>query len=174
MLRERHGFETHPLDQSLRFGSQNPRSLLSDPRLVIAALIESLKTAIEACRETVGYDSGHAFLERNQGSRRIVGCWSVELRPGGFHVSHIHPEGWLSSAYDVEVPKTPANSADKSGWIKFGEPRVPTQGAGPAHYEQPRAGRLVPFSSYMWHGTVPFRSDEPRMTVAFDVVPEKQ
>jgi hypothetical protein len=30
------------------------------------------------------------------------------------------------------------------------------------------------FPSYMWHGTIPFRSDEPRMTVAFDVVPEKQ
>jgi hypothetical protein len=26
----------------------------------------------------------------------------------------------------------------------------------------------------MWHGTVPFESNEPRMTVAFDVVPGKR
>lgn len=170
LLYERHGFETHPLDQSLRFGSQTPRSLLSDPSAVIAALIESLKKAIEAYREAIGYDPGHPFLERNQGSSRIVGCWSVKLRSGGFHVNHIHPEGWLSSAYYVEVPKTVATSTDKSGWIKFGEPRMPTTGAAPAHYEQPRAGRLVLFPSYMWHGTVPFDAKEPRMTVAFDVI----
>ena len=30
--------------------------------------------------------------------------------------------------------------------------------------------RLVLFPSYMWHGTVPFAGDEPRLTVAFDLV----
>lgn len=170
VLYERHGFDTHPLDQSLRFGSQTPRSLLGDPSKVIQGLIGSLKKSIEAYREAIGYDPGHPFLEHNQGDSHIVGCWSVKLRSGGFHVNHIHPEGWLSSAYYVEVPETVADAPDKGGWIKFGEPRMPTPGAGPAHYEQPRAGRLVLFPSYMWHGTVPFESSEPRMTVAFDVV----
>jgi hypothetical protein len=27
------------------------------------------------------------------------------------------------------------------------------------------------FPSYFWHGTLPFRSDSPRLTVAFDMVP---
>jgi len=30
----------------------------------------------------------------------------------------------------------------------------------------------VLFPSYFWHGTLPFHSDQPRLTVAFDVVPE--
>jgi hypothetical protein len=30
---------------------------------------------------------------------------------------------------------------------------------------------MVLFPSYMWHGTVPFRSPTPRTTIAFDVVP---
>ena len=30
---------------------------------------------------------------------------------------------------------------------------------------------LVLFPSYFWHGTVPFVSDQPRLTVAFDAVP---
>ena len=170
VLYDRHGFEAHPLDQSLRFGSQTPRSLLSDPSPVIKGLIASLKKSIEAYREAIGYDPAHPFLERNRGNTRMVGCWSVKLRSGGFHVNHIHPEGWLSSAYYVEVPEIVSTAADKGGWIKFGEPRMPTPGAGPAHFEQPREGRLVLFPSYMWHGTVPFESDEHRMTVAFDVV----
>ena len=36
---------------------------------------------------------------------------------------------------------------------------------------QPASGRLELFPSYVWHGTVPFESDDPRMTVAFDRVP---
>jgi hypothetical protein len=36
---------------------------------------------------------------------------------------------------------------------------------------QPRVGTLVLFPSYMWHGTVPFRSTQARTTIAFDVVP---
>jgi hypothetical protein len=59
------------------------------------------------------------------------------------------------------------------GGIKFGEPDIDIGPAGAARRRiQPATGRLVLFPSYMWHGTEPFESDEPRMTVAFDVVPE--
>jgi hypothetical protein len=35
----------------------------------------------------------------------------------------------------------------------------------------PEVGLLVLFPSYFWHGTLPFKSEEPRLTVAFDAVP---
>ena len=58
------------------------------------------------------------------------------------------------------------------GWLKFGEPGVVTNPPlGPEHFVKPKAGDLVLFPSYMWHGTVPFGGDEPRLTVAFDVLP---
>jgi hypothetical protein len=37
---------------------------------------------------------------------------------------------------------------------------------------RPELGLLVLFPSYFWHGTLPFHSEQPRLTVAFDVVPE--
>jgi hypothetical protein len=40
------------------------------------------------------------------------------------------------------------------------------------HFVKPKPGRLVLFPSYMWHGTVPFTTDEARMTIAFDAVPK--
>jgi hypothetical protein len=37
---------------------------------------------------------------------------------------------------------------------------------------RPEVGTLVLFPSYMWHGTVPFTSQQPRLTVAFDLLPQ--
>ena len=45
---------------------------------------------------------------------------------------------------------------------------------GPEHVVKPEPGRLVLFPSYMWHGTVPFDGDAPRLTVAFDLVPARK
>jgi uncharacterized protein (TIGR02466 family) len=100
----------------------------------------------------------------------MTGCWSVRLGKEGFHVNHVHPEGWISSAYYAEVPSEVADTEAKSGWIKFGEPRFPVPGATPEKFVQPRVGTLVLFPSYMWHGTMPIHGDEPRMTVAYDAV----
>jgi hypothetical protein len=96
----------------------------------------------------------------------------VLLKPNGFHVNHYHPLGWLSSAFYVEVPNGALDSADREGWIKFGEPpwlTVPPM--PPEHYIRPQPGKLVLFPSYMWHGTVPFTTAESRMSIAFDIVP---
>jgi hypothetical protein len=62
-------------------------------------------------------------------------------------------------------------SADNSGALQFGEPNF-DMGLNPRHSVQPKAGTLVLFPSYMWHGTVPFHSEEARTTIAFDVVPK--
>jgi hypothetical protein len=43
----------------------------------------------------------------------------------------------------------------------------------PRRLVQPEVGTLVLFPSYMWHGTVPFESAEPRITVAFDLLPDR-
>jgi hypothetical protein len=90
---------------------------------------------------------------------------------GGFHVNHIH-NGWISSVYYVDVPEIAADAQAHQGWLKFGEPSADL-GFGNAvrRLVQPKPGRLVLFPSYLWHGTVPFNSDETRMTIAFDAMP---
>lgn len=170
VLEERHRWQAHPLDQSLRFGTQTPGDLLTDPDPVIQAFLRALAAPIADYRAQVGRDPGHPLGARNAGDARFAGCWSVRLRRGGFHVNHIHPVGWLSSAYYVHTPADVADVEAQSGWIKFGEPRFPVPGALPERIIQPRPGRLVLFPSYMWHGTTPITTDEPRVTVAFDVV----
>jgi Tfp pilus assembly protein PilF len=169
-LHRRHQFEAHPLDQSLRLGTQTPRNLINDPDPVIQAFISALAAPIDAYRDAIGYDPDHPLKMRNRGSSMITGCWSVRLKRGGFHVNHVHPDGWISSAYYAEVPQEVDDEEARSGWIKFGEPRYPVPGVTPEKMVMPKAGRLVLFPSYLWHGTTPIRGDEPRMTLAFDVV----
>lgn len=165
-----HQLNTHPLDQSLRHGTQTARDLRADANHVVQLYIDSLAEPIKAYRSRLGFDEAHPFLQRNRGDHELAGCWSVRLQREGYHVNHIHPKGWISSAYYVEVPSEVEDDNLRSGWIKFGEPRMETPGADAVRYEKPQPGRLVLFPSYMWHGTMPIHGDEPRMTIAFDVI----
>ncbi len=169
-----HRQASHPLDQSLRQGTQTSRSLLADPHPLIRRYLELLEAPIADYQRAIGSDAGHPMRSRNSRPARPTGCWSVRLRRDGFHVNHIHPRGWISSAYYVSVPAETVDPARMSGWLKFAEPRFPMPRATPLHFVQPREGRLVLFPSYFWHGTNPIAGDEPRLTIAFDCLPEPE
>lgn len=165
-------FETHPLDQSLRLGVQTSRDLTSIEDPVIEAYVKALDKPIRLYMSAVGGAADHPLSARNTGDYRISGSWSVRLHGRGWHVNHVHPEGWLSSAYYVTVPEDVDDANSRSGWIKFGEPPFACDpAAGPEHWIQPSAGMLVLFPSYLWHGTAPIKDGATRVTAPFDVVP---
>lgn len=171
VLAERQQLAMHPLDQSLRFGAQTPRSLLADPHPLIREFLGLLSAPIAEYRSRLPQSEQHPLLSRNHGEARLSGCWSIRLHRGGYHLNHVHPSGWLSSACYIHAPADTQDAVARSGWIKFGEPRYPTPGVGAERMVQPRAGMLILFPSYMWHGTMPISTDEPRVTVGADVLP---
>jgi hypothetical protein len=164
-----HTRRTHPIGQSLRHGSQTSQSLDLSKDPVIRAFFAAIDGPIR--RRLAALGQGPDIVRaRNTGAYAFNGVWSVRLRPQGFHADHLHPRGWLSSACYIALPGAVAR--DREGWLKFGEPGVPTQPSLPAqHYIKPEPGLLALFPSYMWHGTVPFGGDEPRLTIAFDLIP---
>jgi tetratricopeptide (TPR) repeat protein len=165
-LKDVHAFRAHPFDQSLRHGSQ-AADLLEQEHPAIRALPQALDGPIKRRLKELGSGSD-PVRSRNTGGYAFRGMWSVRLYPNGYHVDHVHPQGWLSSACYVETVK----DNGREGWIKFGEPGVRTEPKlGPEHFEKPEPGLLVLFPSYMWHGTVPFTGDQTRLTFAFDLVP---
>jgi uncharacterized protein (TIGR02466 family) len=170
-LRKLHIYAAHPLDQSLRGGTQTPVSLLDSHDPIIRAFFAALDQPIRAHMARIGADKGHPLTERNSGAYRFRGCWSVRLTQGGSHVNHVHPEGWLSSAYYVTTPPDVEDVNAKTGWLTFGEPRFREANLEPEYYVQPKVGRLALFPSYMWHGVRPFTAGAERMTIAFDIVP---
>jgi tetratricopeptide (TPR) repeat protein len=164
-----HAYRTHPFDQSLRQGSQAPNILAVD-HPAIRAFPAAVEGAIAAHLAALGRGDD-PVRARNTGRWAFQGCWSVRLRPQGFHADHVHSQGWLSSACYLALPDA-VERPGREGWLKFGEPGVATDPPiGPEHFVKPEPGLLALFPSYMWHGTVPFGGDQPRLTIAFDLVP---
>jgi tetratricopeptide (TPR) repeat protein len=170
VLRTIHRSRGEYLDQSVRGGTQTDGPLFSRIEPAIRALRSAVVEAVDDyVARLPAQDSEHPLLRHRSDRRvRFAGSWSVWLRSKGFHVSHVHPQGWISSALYVALPPT-LDTASKEGWLQLGEPG-PELGVGlhPIAHIEPRPGRLVLFPSWMWHGTMPFGSGE-RLTVAFDV-----
>ena len=164
-----HGPSHRPLAQSLRGGTQTSRNLPANEPLVAAFLTMIDAPIREYLARLRDGDRSHPVDRRRRGAYRISGSWSVQLAPGGFHINHVHPQGWLSSAYYVALPGGTADT--RAGWLKFGEPGMPVAGCPPEHFVEPKPGMLVLFPSYFWHGTVPFEVGGRRLTAAFDAVP---
>lgn len=163
-----------PVQQSLRGGSQTPGRLFGRRDPVIGQLQLAIEQAIEAWLPTLPTDASHPFLSRKANRLRMSGSWSVKLWSSGRHVNHIHPEGWMSSAFYVSLPPSVRQPPDggHAGHLQFGQP--PSElglALEPRRILRPEPGHLALFPSYLWHGTVPFEDEQPRMTVAFDMVP---
>jgi uncharacterized protein (TIGR02466 family) len=169
-----HVGKRHPPEQTLRGGSQTMGDLFDRAEPEIRDLVSGLEECIHAYIGRFPVDSEHPLFVRRKDEFHFAASWSVRLARNGYHTMHIHPLGWISSAYYVQVPAEITQTDSFGGGLKFGQPDIDIGPEGAAKRQiRPRAGRLALFPSYMWHGTVPFLSDEPRMTVAFDVTPEK-
>jgi len=164
-----HVYSETPINQSVRGGTQTETDLAHSKNPILRSFFAAVDDPIRNYIESIGSDPHHPLINRARKSYRISGAWSIRLSEDGHHVNHVHPMGWLSSAYYVDVPSS-VNEESREGWIKFGEPNLDID-LEAEHFVQPKAGRLVLFPSYMWHGTIPFKGSETRLTLPFDVVP---
>ncbi|MDR3517669.1 MAG: tetratricopeptide repeat protein [Azospirillaceae bacterium] len=159
--------------QSIRGGTQTPNNLFSLPQSSIQALATAIDRHIRAALPSlVAGDPKHAFaagLPRRYAYR----SWSVVLEDHGFHIPHIHHQGWLSGCYYVAVPDFIDNGDPDQGGLELGRPWIdfPFVIPPPRRVVPAVAGQLVLFPSYYWHETRPFHSTGQRITVAFDLLP---
>ncbi len=160
------------LYQSLRQGTETTQDLARSRDPVIEALFHAFAAPIARYRDQIGQGQD-PLRRRNRGSSRFNGSWSVRLHSAGYHTSHVHPRGWISSACYIELPDSMRAGHTDEGILSFGAPGMLTTPALAAELSvRPEVGQLILFPSYFWHGTLPFHSEQPRLTVAFDVVPD--
>ncbi len=164
MLRE-------PMDQSVRGGVQLDLDRGRELPPAVAALKDALRAAVARYIDRLPDADAHPFLGRKTKRFELSGLWSVKLSPGGHHVSHVHTEGWISSAYYAALPEG-LEGDDHAGWLCIGRPPIASLARScPLRHVEPKVGRLVLFPSYFWHGAAPFSCAGERLTVAFDVRP---
>jgi len=95
--------------------------------------------------------------------------WSNILKKEGHNIPHIHPSGWVSGVFYLQMPNKIKN--DEAG-IQFhleGDDFISTKKDFPKQSISPCVGDIVLFPSSLFHSTVPFSSDEKRICIAFDL-----
>jgi len=98
--------------------------------------------------------------------------WLVSINSGGNLSAHIHKEGWLSGSLYFKMP---SKKIKNEGNIVFSldGANYPTDGKKFDRKSVDVNKRdLVLFPSSLFHHTVPFKSDEERVTFAFDIIPK--
>ena len=168
-LRELHRGSALPLGQSVRGGTQTRGRLFQREEPVLARLRAAIVATLEAYREELPErDDAHPVLRYRDEPWRITHSWSVRLPGAGFHTSHIHPLGVLSSALYLVVPPA-VDDEDCPGHLEIGRPPPDLRTElEPLRVIKPERGKLALFPSTLYHGTRNFAEGE-RMTVAFDV-----
>lgn len=158
--------------KTTRNGGQTDGLLDSNPGPV-AALERWMRAAVAAYVEHAAATAMPAIL-RTPPQRWRLRVWATALAAGGYQDPHNHPSGWISGVYYVQVPPTIGDTdPDQAGWIEFGRPDPflrPTV-VPDLRTLRPREGLMLMFPSYVWHRTIPYVGDRPRISIAFDVVP---
>lgn len=177
-LEELHTAEHAPLLQTLRNGTQTAPRLLHNSNPIIKMLKDAVHKNVREYIASLPDDKSHPFLARKGADFEFSGSWSVKLRPEGFHINHIHTEGWISSSCYISIPESmhsqAASSEENQGCIKFGEsPLSLGEREVVEMIVTPKPGLVVLFPSYFWHGTFPFSGADSdcRLTAPFDVQP---
>ncbi|HZD25896.1 MAG TPA: 2OG-Fe(II) oxygenase family protein, partial [Alphaproteobacteria bacterium] len=147
-----------------------------------AASMVLFRQAIEAgIRDYLAANAGPGAYDyfRQPPARWSLSIWAVVLPEGGYQAPHNHPSGFISGVYYARLPaQLGRDEGDTAGWIEFGPSNLKADGAREMVTRQttlirPEEGAMLFFPSYFWHRTLPFRGEEDRISVAFDVLPQR-
>ncbi len=169
-LRQLHQATVQRLGQSVRGGTQTFGNIFDRREPEMRLLRRTMRDAVEEARSRMPpADPTHPLLRHRDAPLAFAGSWSVRLAGGGYHTSHIHPKGLLSSVSYWSLP-APEGDEPGSGWLEIGRPPAFLDlDLKPTLVIEPKPGRLVLFPSTAYHGTRPFSAGE-RLTAAFDIV----
>jgi uncharacterized protein (TIGR02466 family) len=161
-----------PVHKTTRGGFQTGNLVLSDTP-ALAAFIAALRVELQQRIDTMAqrYATANHPLAGSKPERWRLNLWATVLEAEGHQEPHLHPAGWLSGVYYVALPAV--DDSSQAGWIELGRPPSIMQLADiPAvELRQPKVGSMLTFPSYLHHRTLPHASQQPRISLAFDVIP---
>ena len=128
-LLELHDLKAHPLLQSLRGGTQAPSLDRSDDPLV-RAFFDSARKAVARYIDELG-PGEDPIRRRRTTDFAFAGGWSVRLRSAGYHADHVHPRGWISSAFYLDLPDCVDDDQARQGWPNRSQPCPPSTTSSP-------------------------------------------
>lgn len=127
-------------------------------------LVAAIREEVDGYAESLRGD--HPFVLARPERARFT-PWALIFSGSGYQHLHVHPGCWLTGVFYVAAPEgLPRPGAIRIGalpaWAKVDPP-------WPVLEIEPEPGRLLLFPSFLPHETLPSASEEPRISVAFDV-----
>lgn len=109
-------------------------------------------------------------ISQNRPQMVIRAMWGNINPKGGMNFTHVHPSGWMSGVYYIQLPQ----GTDE---ITFEDPRparmMDFQRSCLVNDEyfshQPQVGELLLFPSWLPHFVLPNTSNEERISVSFNI-----
>ena len=110
-------------------------------------------------------------LSNKEPPQMVVRAMWGNINPkGGFNFTHVHPSGWLSGVYYIQLP-------EENNEIVFQDPRparmMDFQRSSLITDEyfshHPKVGELLLFPSWLPHFVSPNTSDQNRISISFNV-----
>lgn len=158
-----------PAEKTTKGGFQTRSNLFDEPNRHVTQVEHIIRHEIE------NYYSGFAtencgFIDSFPTNRRLTG-WFVRLVKGGYQTEHIHPSGWLSGVFYLQMPQTtdPNEGAIELGLWGYDYPVLKNNYPKQRYF--PRDGSLILFPSSLFHRTIPSYSNGDRLCIAFDLLP---
>ena len=163
--------ESDPKSQPLLSnGKQSSGNIFLNQREDIQLLKKILENKVENYLKE--FSTSNEGLIINWPKNFKIYGWLVSISSGGKLSPHIHKEGWLSGSLYFKMP---SKKTKNEGNIVFSldGANYPTDGK---KFDKKSVdvskGDLVLFPSSLFHHTIPFKSNEERVTFAFDIIPQ--
>jgi len=167
--------EDAPTHRATRHG-RKVSNLLDNPSPLMMHFGGMIEGAISGMQDHLAKDASDGpFAIAPPPGEVEIDLWVNIMHRQGHQLPHFHPQGWLSGCYYARVPDRVETSGDAhEGWIEFGRPayHLPHTKEPIVRVVKPEEGLIVLFPSYLFHRTIPFESDDLRISFAFDVVPK--
>lgn len=177
-----HGHRPH---KPSRQGSQT-HELFTDPLpSPLTALVALLQPHLELMISGFNLEQRRVLAYPASAETLRFSGWGVVLETGGYQAPHIHPESLFSGVVYLRMPSPEtaleASSPAPGSLCFYGdgvqnsfdpESSPDSNRSQPTDSILPGDGDLILFPSFLWHGTVPFSAEGPRICLAFNVLPE--
>ncbi|WP_440633511.1 tetratricopeptide repeat protein [Candidatus Pelagibacter sp. HIMB1485] len=115
--------------------------------------------------------SEEGFL-KNWPRNYYIDGWLIKMKSGGNIKPHIHEHGWLSGSIYINVPKKMDLNSGNLVVSLDDKKKEDLENSQNSNFKiiNLKTGTLCLFPASLFHYTIPFKSDEDRIVLAFDVI----
>ena len=153
----------------LKNGKQSSGNLFLLEYDFIKALEQILIVKVEAYRQK--FQTNDEGFIKNWPDKYFLYGWLVSIENGGNLDPHIHKEGWVSGSLYFNVPKKDGSDDGNIAVSLHGANYPKDNKDYPGKVVEINKRDLCMFPSSLFHYTIPFESEEERISFAFDVMP---